>query len=389
VGAGISAAGLALTRPDGLVYLAAFPGVIALRLLNDRSSWRNDARSLAVFSAASILPVLGYYCFRVVYFGDFYPNTYHVKGGPSLQDAVGFLVLSREQIIKTYDLFYGMFSWRAGLFIILLILGTFHLLSTLRRSSAVVFLLPAAACAWAAYNLLPCDWMGEFRFATPFFVILPLLMVALLAELLVKTSFSAGVKKMIFVIVLSLLVVHSSKVYFQRSIRFAEEPTVSFRGVAERYGLTFNYYADELGILDASILCPDLGGTLYYSKHKVYDLAGLCDRKIAAIIASRDNSKLLDHVYDLRPTFIHLHDALAMYSGLNTSDTFKRLYVPIVETPSKWAAEQGRNDVVSGDYVLRDACRPERLEKLKHVLQGKAPMKSVLDAQEARPFPRG
>ena len=45
--------------------------------------------------------------------------------------------------------------------------------------------------------------------------------------------------------------------------QFASAPTVSFQSVADRFGLVFNLYADRLGITEASIACPDVGGTLY------------------------------------------------------------------------------------------------------------------------------
>ena len=79
--AGLAAAGLALTRPDGLIFLAAFPGVLAIRVANDASQWKTEGKRLLVFLVAALVPIAAYLVFRVAYFGDLYPNTYHAKGG--------------------------------------------------------------------------------------------------------------------------------------------------------------------------------------------------------------------------------------------------------------------------------------------------------------------
>ena len=67
--------------------------------------------------------------------------------------------------------------------------------------------------------------------------------------------------------------------FTSRSIEFAFAPTIPFGDVVYYFGDRYNRYAEELGAQDASILLPDLGGTLYVSKLRVYDLAGLCDRR--------------------------------------------------------------------------------------------------------------
>lgn len=383
--AGVSVAGLVLTRPDGLVFLAAFPGVLAILVLNDISLWKAEGKRLTAFLAAALLPVLAYILFRIAYFGDFYPNTYHVKVGPSLRDMVQLVFLTSDHIQNTYDLFWGIFSWRAGPLMILLMMGVLYLLLA-RRKSPVVFLLPIVACTWAVYCLLPRDWMGEYRFATPFFLALPLLLISLLSDILANAPLPSRIpRKVAFLGCVALLLVHSAKIYLPRSLRFAESPTVPFKDVAGWFGIRFNHYADELGISGASLLCPDLGGTLYFSRLRVYDLAGLCDRRIAPLIASDDRTKLHDYVLDLRPTFIHVHDFWSLKSGLYSDNRFRQLYATIVETPSKWAKERGENGIYSGDYVLRDAIHShEKLERLRQKLPAHPP-----DGEKAQPFPRG
>ncbi len=388
--AGVSVAGLALTRPDGLVLLAAFPGVLSILILNDFSLWKTEGRRFAAFLAASLIPVLVYILFRFAYFGDFYPNTYHVKGGPSLRDVVQLVFLEIDQIQNTYNLFYGVFSQRAGPLMILLLLGVFYLLFVRRKTSPVVFLVPILVCTWAIYCLLPRDWMGEYRFATPFFLVFPLLLISVLADLLANMSAPLRTRKVVFLTGVALLIIHSAIVYVPRTLQFAEQPTVPFKAVATRFGTQFNYYADELSISNASLLCPDLGGTLYFSRHRVYDLAGLCDRTIALLITSNDRTKLRDYVFDLRPTFIHVHGPWSIASGFYGDDRFRQLYATIQETPSELAKKQGRDNIYSGDYVLKEAIHFQQdLDRLRQTLQENAQQEHPPDGEKALPFPRG
>jgi hypothetical protein len=387
--AGLAAAGLALTRPDGIVFVAAFPGVVALRLFNEPSQWRADGRRVAVFVVSAALPVLAYSLFRIAYFGDFYPNTYRAKGGASFRDLVDLALLSREQLLKSHDLLWGIFSWRAGLAAALLLLGIGNLLIARRRSSSVVFLVPFAACAWAVYCLLPRDWMQEYRFATPFLLLLSVLLVALLADIVTASSMSARVQKIVFLAAIALLLVHSVKVYGSRSLRWAEAPKVPLAEVAARAG-AFNYYADTLGIQEGSFLCQDMGGTLYFSRHRMYDLVGLCDRKIAPLMAARDKTGLRDYVFELRPTFIHVHTDWSWIAGFHRDARFRSLYATIVETQSAWGVERGLRDVYDGDYVLRAAIpSAEKLERLREDMEIHGPVERRADVKNLRPFPRG
>jgi hypothetical protein len=385
--AGAVAAGLALTRPDGIVFCAAFPAVVGILLWNDTAPWKTEGRRLAAFFSASAIPVLAYISFRLTYFGDIYPNTYHAKGGPSAGDVAGLAFLTNDHLQSTYELFYGAFSWRAGLFMVVLLFGAFYLLFMRRRTSPLVFLLPVVACTWTIYCLLPSDWMAEYRFATPFLLVLPLVLTSLLADILSTGALRPRVQQTVFVCCVSVLIASSVKVYLPRSFQFAANPTVPFAMVASEYGARFNYYADELGIGEGSLLCPDLGGTLYFSRHRVYDLAGLCDRRIAHI-ASDDREGLREYVFNLRPTFIHVHDIWSVKAGLHADKRFKEQYEAITEEPCKWARSIGMTNVLSGDYVLREAVRSyEVLERIRHETE-LGWKKHLSTNKKAVPFPR-
>ena len=387
---GAACAGLSLTRPDGLVFLAAFPAVLAYRLLINKSFYRAEAKRLAVFLSASLLPVAGYGIFRAGYFGDLFPNTYYAKGGPSLKDLVELAALRPQYIKETYDLFEGVFSWLAGPAMVFVLLGCVYLLSKRNKAIPACFSI-VLLCAWAQYCLLPKDWMGEYRFGTAFFLVLGIVIVSVLTHVIDSAFTAKRTRKILFLTCIVFLLGTTATVCWPRSFRFAERPTVPFKYVAEAFGLRFNYYADKLGISRASFLCPDLGGTLYFSRHRVYDLAGLCDRNMAQLIASKDSMKLRNYIFELKPTFIHIHNDWSYLTGFYKDDKFKALYDSIIENPSKWAEEiMGEQGVYSGDYVLREAIQSqEKLETLKKKTRNNMNPMYLPDRKKAQPFPRG
>jgi hypothetical protein len=145
-----------------------------------------------------------------------------------------------------------------------------------------------------------------------------------------------------------------------RTAGFAAEPTVPGCFVVDRYGRTFNLYADQLGIAAGSLLLPDIGGVLLTTRLRVVDLAGLTEPRIARLRNERDWAGLRAYVLDdVRPTFVHLHRPWD--PGLADDRRFRRDYV----------------EIVSGDFVRRDAVRSDRLAAL-------APIAKRLARQNAR-----
>lgn len=344
---GLWAGALALTRPDGVVFLVAFPAVAVLTVLRRSpthlASWRSELRRLILFLLGWLGPWGSYLIFRVAYFGDLYPNTYHAKGGPGLGAAKDLLLLGPGTRDRTFELLGSMFGPFAGWVGLGVLLLTW-LLATRRSRSLSLCLIPVTACSWAIYCLLPTDWMGEFRFATPFFVVFFLFVFLALAEL-AGPNLSARRVGCLALILTALWI----PVYLPRSIGFAADPPAPFDLLAER-ALRFNHYADALDIGEASWLTPDLGGPLFFSRHEVRDLAGLCDRDFARLIRLTDNDALRDYVLEeLRPTFINTHSFWAYRSGLHLDLRFRRDYIPLRVRP-------GTTDgIPDGEYVLRSA----------------------------------
>lgn len=162
-----------------------------------------------------------------------------------------------------------------------------------------------------------------------------------------------------------------------RSLLFAAQPTVPFAEVEANFGLRFNRFAAALGIENGSILLPDVGGTLWSSRLRVYDLGGLCDRTIARTLG-KDRKALHDYIFTVaRPTFIHTHEYWTAVAALEADPRLKRDYVPLLLhlEPKVIELTDGR-PFRSGDFVRKDAVagkgeavwaiRAELAEELAH-----------------------
>jgi hypothetical protein len=169
------------------------------------------------------------------------------------------------------------------------------------------------------YLLMPEDWMGEYRFATSF-ILFFWMSVVVFMDFLGLTRIRLGRPCLQFAVVsLTCLLVIVS---VTRSLQFIESAPLSLMAVAAD-AEKFNKYAQKL--INASILLPDVGGTLMYSNLRVYDLAGLCDKKIAKTLGTPE---FADYIFqEAKPTFIHMHGPWISRSGLLQDGRLSRDYI--------------------------------------------------------------
>jgi len=359
IAAGAVATGLALTRPDGILFAALYPLLTIARQfsLSPGTGERAGERGNGIKYAAIFILLLGaFLLFRWSYFGDLYPNTFYAKGGPNAKVYLDLLTLPPQMATKAFGLFESVAGPANVLLLAALLGGTAFLIGRGRFGWRHGVLLAFAYFGAVPYLLLPFDWMEEFRFATPFF---PFLYAygASLAASLGEILFPDPARRRLPVLVGGLAAVGLSLTLFSgRSILFAAAPTISFQEVVERFGLPYNRYADLLGLERASILLPDVGGTLWVSKLRVYDLVGLTDRTIARTL-EKNPEAFYDYVFDeVKPTFIHLHHYWTLQAGLDYDPRFKRDYVPVVQYFEPAVRERAEGyPLSSGDFVRRDA----------------------------------
>ncbi|MFI0977268.1 hypothetical protein ACH4SP_09595 [Streptomyces sp. NPDC021093] len=330
--AGLLALLAALTRPDGAAYVLAYP--VVLLLFARRTAWGRTARSAAASLAAFAVPYGSFLLWRHETFGRWVPNTAVAKsqGAPSLAE------LARTGELLTY----------AGWLLVLVLVGCTGLALSRpgRARRAVAAVLVPLALALGVYGALAPDWMTMYRFATPVWSVGALAAgLALVAAWPAVPARGRPVLAATTVVALAL----SAAGRQGADTRFEAHPTVPMCHVAERYGETFNTYADQLGLDEATLALPDLGGTLLTTRLTALDIAGLTDRRLADAHAGHDTARVRDHVLrEARPEFIHVHSAWGRRTGLTREALTAHGYVPLTLRGTH------------GDWLRHDAVRDER-----------------------------
>jgi hypothetical protein len=347
--AGAVSAGIALTRPDGILFAPLYP-LLSMGLSRGRG-WRRLIPYALTFGV-----LLGsFLLFRWSYFGDVVPNTFYAKGGPNAKVYLDLITLPPQMTAKALGLFESVAGPANALLLSGLLAGTAFLIGRGRFGWRHGILLAFAWFGAFPFLLLPFDWMPEFRFATPLFPFFYAFGVTLGWSVL-QELFPDPARRRLPALAASVLALGLSLALFAgRSILFAAAPTVPFQETIDRFGLPYNRYANLLGLEHASILLPDVGGTLWVSRLRVYDLVGLTDRRIARTL-EKHQDKFYDYVFDdIKPTFIHTHHYWTLQAGFDFDPRFRRDYVPLFQYFEAAVRERAGVPLSSGDFVRRDA----------------------------------
>ncbi|MET7923590.1 hypothetical protein ABZT43_06260 [Streptomyces sp. NPDC005349] len=327
----------ALTRPDGAVLMAAYPLVLALFVRRDLA---RSVRALALHAGVVAVPYGAFLLWRHAVFGLWVPNTAVAKAQQTPELA---------QLAQTGDLLTYA-GWAFALIGALCAGAVLARPGTARR--ALVALLVPLLLSLLAYGVLGRDWMALYRFATPVWV-LAAAVAALSAVALWEAEGVRGRAVLVMALSGALVLAHTGQA--AREASFKAHPTLSMCFVAERYGQVFNTYAERLGLRQATVALPDLGGTLLTTRLRVLDLAGLTDRRIADAYASGDMRALRDHVLRAeRPELLHVHGAWVNKPGLTVARLADAGYVPLYRQQN------------GGDFVRADAVHdPARIAAVR------------------------
>ena len=370
--AGLLAAAAALTRPDGVVFFVLWPLALIVRLGARSEAPAGVARPFFTYLAAFAVPTLAYKAAALAYFGSIVPNTYYAKGGPTFTNLRHLLAANQSLLAKGFELVRAPFGFGwATLFVFAACWAA--ILATKRHVAPLLMLSAATALALLIYILLPFDWMAEYRFATPFFALVYPTVISVLWVAGDALPVGKVLSRRAPVIALLTVMAWVSVANHQfRLIRFYRDPTVPYAEIAELYGKRFNRAAEILGLDHASLLLPDLGGSLFYSKLKLIDLAGLTDPTIAKNLRT-NKPALYDYIFNqVKPTFIHTREYWAAISDLDASNQFRADYLPLREAVDPEASAYAGRTIYSGDYVRRDsvAGRAAALTQIRAALYG-------------------
>src|SRR4029077_17808953 len=112
-----------------------------------RRPLRRAAGRLAAYAGAFALLFGSFLLFRVLYFGDLYPNTYYAKGSPSPLALLPLLTFQPAAVGKLFTLMYGVAGTWGGLLLVALAAGTAFLAGRRRFGWAHGALLAFAGLA--------------------------------------------------------------------------------------------------------------------------------------------------------------------------------------------------------------------------------------------------
>lgn len=328
---GALAALAALTRPEGLIYAGVYP-LAVLGNLRATQVWPS-VRKILLSTATFAVPVGGYVVFRYVTFGQLLSSPSVAKGQdiPRLQD------MTRPGELVSY-------AGAPAVLLVVAMVGMLLAKAPWWRRGLLALLIPLGL-ALLAYAVLEPDWMDQYRFATPIWV-LGALVATLSAIEVFKRIGRRGRAWLSVGLVVAALPTAAS--FTAQAQDFRGQPNISTCYVADRFGRVFNAYADILGLRDASLLIPDLGGSALTSRLRLIDMAGLTHDRFAEFARDHDKQGQRDYVYgQARPTFIHLREPWSSGTGLASDPRLERDYHAI-----HFDIYQG---APHGDWVRKDA----------------------------------
>ncbi len=279
---GLLLALLALTRPEGVMYVVPIAFYKLLR------RWKHEGEKATVRShhVTNLImlgaPIVAFVLWRRFYFDSWVPNTYYAKTS-------ALEILQPEQGV----------AWR-GLRYIFTFLGVYRLWPlvvaapfaiAVRKRWAEGLLIFALAATHLAFVLwADGDWMGDFRFfamAMPLYSILLALVVQGFGEVVARFGgrdeesrrrrVTDGLSRALSGVLVLLYIVFS---LLPTLANYGRSGWVSM-SLVRHQGRTMEMIARERGMLRASIAVPDVGGTGLAANVHVLDTVGLVDRVMA------------------------------------------------------------------------------------------------------------
>jgi hypothetical protein len=183
-----------LTRPETPLYLAAVLGDVAWRA---RAGWPEGFRRARGF-VLGVAAVMGpFLVFRLLYFGDWLPNTYYAKSGTALG------LLAREASFYSLNFFATLVPHPALLRLPAVIASAVVVAALvawgLRRPSARPLALLVALVFLAILTNGP-DWMPASRFWLPGLPFIYLLAAAFARETLLPRRLGAPIAALLFLV---------------------------------------------------------------------------------------------------------------------------------------------------------------------------------------------
>lgn len=382
---GLITALAAMTHPEGLIYLAfalgasvahadtaGHAGALQMEAIadgpsaHDRAPRRSRAalavRSFASCAAGFLLLFAPFFTFRLITFGQPWPQTYYAKRGPTLFALLADLAREPAAALARVAETGRALAGDAGPWIMAVLpvaIAALAWIGRLRRPIAL------AAGLWViavgGFVVIGADWMEEFRFATGAIVALAITLAGVVfggaAALLPNDPRRAARAGLGVAGALGLLLISGGG---SRLLYFARNPTIAYGDVRDRVAERYVEYGRILGVASPSILTQDVGAVLDHGGLRVYDLGGLTEPAVTRTVLtpSPNRAEFYDWVFEeIRPTFIACRGDLKRISDYERDPRFIRDYAAIESYVEGDIVRHSPNAIRCGDFVRRDALR--------------------------------
>jgi hypothetical protein len=285
---------LAITRPDG----AMLAGILFMvYLFWNRKELKKALPNAAILVLFTAIFYIGQLAFRLYYYGDYVPNTAHVKVSPSL-----------------YHAWYGLkYTLRFAKSIAVLVLIAFACISYLNKENRERFILYLVILAsWFAYlSFIAGDIFMAFRHHYYTIVVLMLLLSDGLPKLIKDLNKQKLTKP--FAIILSLGAMFYVYHQFENN-NYENIETYHWTLHQKTLGLALKDVFEE----EQPLIAVDAAGSIpYWTKFPALDMLGLNDYHIARNKPGDMGGGFIGHelgdpeyTMDMRPDIFEIHAGL-------------------------------------------------------------------------------
>lgn len=285
--AGAACAALALTRPEGILYV--IPLALGC-LFNGRG-----IRKLLVVLGIPIAAYAAYTSFRLMYYGTLLPNSYHAKIGAypaSIAPPV-----SRLEVFARYTLKTSTVEWP------LLLLALAGAIVFLRKRTAPMLAGIGASVFFVWYSR--GDWMSFWRFYSPVLPFLAVLLIGALEFARLRLGRSSLAKVLLVILFVPLLMSSGRTVASIEALRSGAHFNPAMHS---RTHVQIGQYLAGISSASDVIVANEIGAIGYYTHCTVVDMLGLTDPHVSSILHRGDLDAYGDYILARQPAFIILNN---------------------------------------------------------------------------------
>jgi tetratricopeptide (TPR) repeat protein len=333
----ITLSGVALTRPEGVIYFVVIliHRTISMVWYRKLPTWRDGIWFLLfVFLYGSFL------IWRYTYFGYWVPNTFYAKASSRhLTELLEYLLAIKSggwQYVISFFLQKGIIP-----------LSIFILIALLERKYILynIFFVGILSSTFLYIIYVDGDWWQEYRFIA---AVIPFIYILISRGIWQSISCLSKINRQKRMTVISAITVtiFALITIFQTNMRSSADVglQVGAAGIQSR-GELFKYYAEQANLEKATYLEPDVGGTSYFSGLTIIDLAMLADIHLARFHYYQPFFK--EYIFqEQRPELIHTHGWWSNRAHWQDYVEFKNDYLPIQQERTHWGIE--------GHFIRKD-----------------------------------